>query len=396
MDFMDYMSGGSIELALTSSVEIDAWITKYSGAYTCASTMHVFDYQGVLQEVAINKYAIYGARLSAGVWYNTEADGITPLTNTIGMAFWPTATNVIGSAQYRDFTHADWNVTNCSITAGAVTLIDGTSVSDKNTLTASGANGTIILDPYTSVSGVHAGGVFIKRKTGTGAIEVTVDGGSTWVAVTTQVAGDSGWHLCQTTLPTVTDPEFGVRLVTSGDAVYLDFAQMDDGKARVSVHPIEGGATLAAQSMIAADATNSPTLIVDVKGAVYAEAQLLPDDFSILKAYIISGGNASSRILVSDNGSDDLQSSDGTNALTFSNGIISYTKAVSYWWDSSKQISSNGSSSSAGNYDGSWTVGTIYIGSRQPGVSQFNGIINKVVFYPNQPKTQAFWEDLTS
>ena len=318
--------GGALCLNLTNTADLEAWLTKYTGSYTRSSSMFVFDYAGVLQEVANNVYPIYGGRLSGGIWYNTEVDGATPLENIIGMASWPTTTNAIGSAQYRDFTHADWNVTNGSITAGTVVLIDGTSVDDENTFTASAGNATIILDPYTSASGVHAGGCFIKRKTGTGDIEVTIDGGSTWVDVTTQVDSDSGWHLAQTTLPTVTDPEFGVRLVTDTDAVYLDWGQLDDGYARVSVHPIPGGDTLAAQSLIAADATNAAKLISDTKGSVYVEAMLMPD-IAITTAQIVW---MDSNRLIAASGTDRRMSYDGTNVADIS-PVLGYQKSASYW-----------------------------------------------------------------
>ncbi|MCK5541723.1 MAG: hypothetical protein KAI40_03450 [Desulfobacterales bacterium] len=322
----------------------------------------------------------------------TEAAG-TDLTSNPGWAVWPSTTNVIGSTVYRDLTHADWVKTNGSITAEAVVLIDGTTVADKNTFTASAANGTAILVPYVSASGVHAGGIFIKRKTGTGAIEVTIDGGTTWVAVTTQVAGDSGWHLCETTLPTVTDPEFGIRLVTSGDAVYLDFAQMDDGFARVSSHPIAGGVTLAGQALIAADAANASKLIEDKQGYVYVEAQLLPDDLSLKNARILYDGTS---LLFAGALVNRFLSNDGTNNLQLFNSLVGYSKGASYWWDSSKQISANGSSTSIGSYDGAWGSGALYIGSRYSGADQFNGIISKIIFGKGIKTTQADMETLTT
>lgn len=42
-----------------------------------------------------------------------------------------------------DFSHASWTKTNVAVSAGAVVLPDGTTVSDKNTVTLSSANGSI-------------------------------------------------------------------------------------------------------------------------------------------------------------------------------------------------------------------------------------------------------------
>jgi len=388
---IDGSSGvGAIELDLTSSASIEAWLTAYSGSYACSSVIWVKDNLGVYNEIPINKPAIYGARWDGSDFYNTDAGG-DPITGGMGLAEWPQATNVVTSASYRDFTHAEWTAANGSVTAGNVVLIDGTTVADKNTLTASGANCTLIHDVYTSASGTHAAGFFIKRKTGTGVVEVCVDNGATWVDVTTQVDSDSGWHLTQTTLPTVTDPQLGVRLVTSGDAVYLDWAQMDDGKTLVSVHPIEGGATKEVQVFAGADATNMATLITNTSGAIYVESQLLPNDTTNGIAQIFANGV---RILYSTNGS--LLATDGTNSRTMPLGLIGYSKSVFYWGGSVMQITSNTSSSSTSTYDGAFGTGALYIGSYNAGGSGgFNGVISKIIFYPRDPKTQAEWETIT-
>ena len=337
-------------------------------------------------------------------WYNTEnantvasnvvteATGAA-LTNTIGMAFHPSTTNVIGSTVYRDFTHADWNVTDCSITAGDVVLIDGTTVADKNTLTASGANATMILDPYTSASGVHAGGIFVERKTGTGKIYITMDGGSTWVEVTSSISA-SAWFNAQTTLPTVTDPEFGIKLGTSGDAVYLDWAQMDDGYARVSAHPIIGGATLATQIFSIANAANVPVLLSDKEGSVYIEAQLLPDDILVSNSAFFVSLNVNGRYLYiefADNSR--ARSRDGANVVTLTSAMSGYSKLASYWWDSTKQITSNGVSSAEGIYDGGWGSGILYGGSIN-GSGMWQGIISKVIF-DRDPHDSTYWEEET-
>lgn len=317
----------------------------------------------------------------------TEATG-DPIENIIMLALWPGTKNEVPAVEYRDFTHANWAATNGSITAGNVTLIDGTVVADKNTFTASAANATLIKSAFISVSGVHAGGFFIKRKTGTGTVEVCVDNGATWVDVTTQVDSDSGWHLAQTTLPTVTDPQIGVRLVTDTDAVYLDMAQLDDGYARVSSHPIVGGATITGQDLHFSD----DGLISNTKGSVYTEVMLLPDNFSILNASIVNNGQDILYAKASDN---DASSNDGTNTLEFNNSLDGYTKVAGYWWDVYKQISADGSSVAAGTYDGAWGTGGIYIGNKSGLATGFNGGISKVIFDQNQ-YGQSHWETETT
>lgn len=318
----------------------------------------------------------------------TEAEG-DALENVIGGAFWPSTTNVIPSAEYRDFSHANWNKTNGSITAGSIVLIDGTTVADKNTFTASATNATIIKTQYTSAAGVHAGGIFIKRKTGTGAIEVTVDNGVTWVAVTSQVAGDSGWHLCETTLPTVANPELGVRLVTDTDAVYLDWAQLDDGYARVSSHPIAGGVTLGAQDFHFAN----NNLIHNSKGAIIVELQLLPDN-AFDGGYVVTNDAGDGRILYLS--SAWMRSYDGTYVAQFTAPPATYSKLGGSWWDNEKSLALNGSYDTPATYDGTWGTGNIYIGSSNGTANQCNGIISKLSFYYNTKVTQAEMEEVTT
>lgn len=309
----------------------------------------------------------------------TEATG-DDIESVIGMAFWPSTTNVIGSAQYRDFTHADWNKVNGSITAGDVVLIDGTTVADKNTFTASAANATIILDPYVSASGTHSGGVFCKRKTGSGDIEVTIDGGTTWVAVTITQAD---WTLIQTTL-TVTDPEFGVRVVASGDAVYLDWAQMDDGEKYVSdICPIAGGETLGTQNFN----FDRSKLVTNKQGAVIVEHMVRPIDDPAGTRYILS--DTGTYIMYSGT-TNNVRSYDSSNSIILNGALDGYTKSASYWWDSNKQISSNALSSSVGIYDGTWGTGNLRLGYT------YRGILSKLSFYYNTKVTQAEMEEETT
>lgn len=331
-----------------------------------------------------------GNTVTDNVVTETEGDEIE---SVIGWAAWLSTTNVIGASVFRDFTHADWNKVNGSITPGDVVLIDGTTVADKNTFTASAANATIILNPYISASGVHAGGVFVKRKTGTGTIEVTIDGGTTWVDKTSEIDSALKYYLAETTLATVTDPEFGIRLVGSGDAVYLDWCQVDDGYPRVSAHPIGGGETLGAQSLIAADAAHASKLIKDKQGYVVAEVMLMPDDESARYGQIVNNGTS---FLGNGNYLNSCLSNDGTTSLTLNNAFIGYTKAASYWGHEvgKKQLSSNGISSSVGAYDGSWGTDSIQIG--RVSTYYWAGIISKITFGVGIKTTQAEMEEETA
>lgn len=148
----------------------------------------------------------------------------------------------------RDWSQAAWTKTSmtCALTA---TGADG-AASSASTCTASGANGTAI-QSYSSTSATRAGSFSVRRRTGTGTISVTIDNGTTWCDVTTAlyIAMNNGcqWlrlqtygddprdtaqvctYGCGALTATATNYGVGVRVSTAGDAVDVDFAQLEAG-----------------------------------------------------------------------------------------------------------------------------------------------------------------------
>jgi hypothetical protein len=121
----------------------------------------------------------------------------------------------------RDATQSNWTKTNITSTKDQ-TGIDGV-VNSASSLTASEDNATCI-QSITLASGSRTSSIFLKRLTGTGIVQATLDG-STWSTVD---LSDAEWRRVSLS-GSVTNPCVGVRLATSGDAVAMDFAQIEDG-----------------------------------------------------------------------------------------------------------------------------------------------------------------------
>lgn len=152
---------------------------------------------------------------------------------------WTAATNL--ALRSRDFSNASWSKTNMTA-AKTATGVDGVANS-ASTLTATAGNATV-LQAITSASAARITSCYIKRRTGSGTIEMTQDNGSTWATVTVTGA----WTRVNIASATLTNPTVGLRIVTSGDAVDVDLFQHETGAA-VST-PIE---TFAATVTRAAD-----------------------------------------------------------------------------------------------------------------------------------------------
>ena len=153
----------------------------------------------------------------------------------------PAATNRCDYSEA--FDNAAWTKSNCTITANSIASPAGATTAD--TLTATAANASC-LDSITLASSTVRFSVYLKRKTGTGNIDLTVDGGSTW----TTKAITSEWARYDITQAAVTNPNVGIRIVTSGDEVYAWGAQLTQQSAISSYIPTSGSAvTRAAETL---------------------------------------------------------------------------------------------------------------------------------------------------
>ena len=153
----------------------------------------------------------------------------------------PAATNRCDYSEALD--NAAWAKSNCTITANSIASPAGATTAD--TLTATAANASC-LDSITLASSTVRFSVYLKRKTGTGNIDLTVDGGSTW----TTKAITSEWARYDITQAAVTNPNVGIRIVTSGDEVYAWGAQLTQQSAISSYIPTSGSAvTRAAETL---------------------------------------------------------------------------------------------------------------------------------------------------
>lgn len=131
----------------------------------------------------------------------------------------------------RDLTNSAWGKTNVTPSLTA-TGIDG-AANSATTLTAGANNGTV-LQSITSASAARATTAYVKRRTGTGVVEMTQNGGSTWTPIT---INSTSYTRVGPTSATVVNPQIGFRLAASGDQIDIDMVQCESGAFATSAIP---------------------------------------------------------------------------------------------------------------------------------------------------------------
>ena len=121
------------------------------------------------------------------------------------------------------FSNAAWVKTNITLTASQTDPSAGT---EAFTLAATAANATMLQSVVLKDALNRTFSIYLKRKTGTGAISITVDGTTYSVETTT-----GSWTRFDTTLPASGTVTAGIKIATSGDEVYAAWAQLEDGVA---------------------------------------------------------------------------------------------------------------------------------------------------------------------
>ena len=121
------------------------------------------------------------------------------------------------------FSNAAWVRSNLTLTAGQTDPNAGT---EAFTLTAGAANATMLQSVALTGTLNRTFSIYLKRKTGTGNISITVDGSTYSVETTT-----GSWARFDTTLTASGTVTCGVKITTSGDEVYAAWAQLEDGLA---------------------------------------------------------------------------------------------------------------------------------------------------------------------
>lgn len=273
----------------------------------------------------------------------------------------------------RDMTNAAWAKTTMTA-AFDQTGEDGVANS-ASSLLATGPNATC-LQALTVASASFSGSISIKRLIGTGAVSITLDGGTTWIDVTTSLSA-SAWYRALKENQTLANPSFGIKLAVSSDKVAVDYAGVEQAVFASSRIPTTSAAVTRNNDVLKAPSSGN---IADSTGTVILQLDSHSFVSRLLAVYLVGWGGA----VIGVTAPNVLQSYDGTTGMNF--GTLSNEavhKVGNRWVGSSRCLVNDGTVSPNTSYDGSWNGGAyITFGAYQAAgeYSLFGHIKNLVIF----------------
>jgi hypothetical protein len=325
-------------------------------------------------------------RASSG-YYSNAAGVLTSIgTDTLrygdqGLLVEEGRTNVV--LHNRDLTNAAWTKTDCTA-AKTQTGPDGV-VNSASSLTATGANATC-LQAITLASSDRFQTAYVKRLTGSGTVNMTMDNGSTWTVVTVT----AGWTRVSIPTQTLANPTVGFRIVTSGDAIAIDLVD-NENSGSFATSPIATTTTSVARAQDVITFATMSWFTDGGPGTGYTKANVIDVGHGATSFELNAGSEANSirmgenpdsdspiRTLIFASGGLEFNSSTGT----ISDGV-DYLAALG-WATNDARHAINGT---LGAHDTSVTLptginaGRVGANSENVAVSAQNGHIKRVAYW---------------
>jgi hypothetical protein len=272
----------------------------------------------------------------------------------------------------RDATQANWVSTNVTA-AKDQTGIDGVA-NAASSLTATANDGTCI-QTITLASGSRTGSVYLKRITGTGNVQVSLDG-STYSTVDLSA---SEWRRIVLS-GTVTNPTVGIKLAVSGDAVAMDYGQVEDGAFVTTPILTTTASVTRAEDITSISLDVSVSVLNFVSGSAIVNFNPYTDRISATERNIISVGgvNGYLNFFNTTAGRFGLRAAgDVNNGL--SNAIFANTETILV---ASWSIKARSRASSSGVFDQYYSISSPFPPQNFSRVAAINSTTKRVIYWP--------------
>jgi hypothetical protein len=225
--------------------------------------------------------ATTATRVNASGLIESVASGVLRLDYPIGGGCPAALIEASGSnlvLQSRDLSvSGNWTASGVTAVKNAVGA-DGTA-SGATTLTATAASGTIT-QALSHASQSRIFSAFIRRVSGSGAIQLTTNGGTNWDTVTVTTA----YTQLASVARTVASGTVGIRMIASGDVIEVDYTQGEVGP--VATSPIPTTAATATRAADVCSVSGVSGYIGQTQGTLYAEVVAQPYNNSLFPAIL--------------------------------------------------------------------------------------------------------------
>lgn len=368
--------------------------------FTRATIKHIWGFASgavtgaapVLLALASGEAGFVGARrISEDVWSKQLSDGADiNLVNTSNASLYLDADGPFGYSSEsgatnvclhnRDQTNVAWVKTTMTPLKDEIG-IDGVA-NAASSLLATGANSTS-LQTFTIGSTAEAVSFHLKRLTGTGTVQITIDNGVTWVTKTLTSEYQRFF-----TSQTLANPVVGIRIVTSGDKIAIDYGQLETGTFPSSEIETAGSSVQRnADVLTYPDAGN----ISDAAGTAICD---ISTDWSASTGtthVALGRGTPTNTVFVSRSGVPVASTArDATNISNAPDGSTAFktplTAAASWgialtaYWDGVPDAT-------PASYVGTYGTGDLAIGATTSGSSPWGGTIRNVKIYGTEGAT---------
>ncbi len=343
------------------------WLAALNGSFARGSSATRVNASGLLESVSSNvlRFDYDPATLAA--------KGILIEGARTNVALWN-----------RDLTNAAWTPTNIAAAKDQVG-VDG-AANAASSIAATAGNGTI-LQAITLASSARYQAAYVKRLAGSGAVKMTMDNGTTWTAITVTAS----WARVAIPTQTIANPTIGFQIVSSGDAIAVDYVGNENGTFASSAIATTSAAVTRAADNFAVGPTINSIFSSDQVTAILKTSDLKPDD----GAAVVAFGNGARELFYyvtssfrTYNGSSQLSGA----ALTMANA----NKAAIRGNASSRSVVLNGGTiSSDANALVGATVTTLHLGSNGGGNRWLNGHVQEMTIF-NFPASNSELQRLTA
>lgn len=274
------------DLVLQSGLNINGVIARVTPSIDVNYITNISTTEGVVStavlSTTITRATVGWADSANGLWQSFNS-GVARITD-LGLLIEEARTNVV--LQARDLSNVAWVKLNTTAAKDQVG-VDGVSNS-ASSITATADAGTI-LQTIVLASTARFQSAFVKRITGTGTLEMTMDTGSTWTAVTVT----SAWTRVSIPTQTLANPVVGFRMGTSGDVIAIDFVQNENGTFMTS--PI-AATTVALARNVDLCKIITPTWLNSSAGSVYLNGTMAQFTNNSTTPIFLSDGTINNRV----------------------------------------------------------------------------------------------------